>query len=265
MTRINKYLFFIHFIFALASAFAQTTAPNRVIEIKRALQQMEFQIAADLADSAIAHFREYLPAQLAEIHSFRALIFFEQGNRERAEEHLALALQLDPDLQLDSIFFSPQMRQRLEELRPKVVTLNHAAAPTTRYVVVADPRIAATWRSLLLPGWGQHFKGQETKGRIFSIAATALAGATLTSHILRNRAEERYLRAGENNVAARYDTFNRYHQLRNNLALSLGVVWGAAVLDAFIVRVEPASNKIGAAFSPASMMGMAGFAVQIPF
>jgi len=256
---------FLWLVFLLPSTQAQSVSTNRAAEIKRSLQRADFQTAAALADSAIAHFREYLPVQLAEIHSFRALVFFEQGNSERAEEHLALALQLDPDLQLDPIFFSPQVQQRLEELRPKIVTLNHPAAPTTRYIVVADPRIAATWRSLLLPGWGQRFKGQKMKGRIFSIAAAGLAGATLTGHILRDRAEKKYLRTGENEVIARYDTFNRYHQLRNNLALSLGVVWSAAVLDAFVVRVEPASKKIGVVFPPASMMGTVGFAVQIPF
>jgi len=103
--------------------------------------------------------------------------------------------------------------------------------------------------------------GQKTKGRVFSIAAAALAGATFTGHLLRRRAEQKYLRAGENDVAARYGTFNRYHQLRNNLALSLGVVWSAAVLDAFIVRVEPASKKMGIIFLPASMTGTAGLAV----
>jgi tetratricopeptide (TPR) repeat protein len=256
---------FLWLAFLLSSTQAQSVSTTRAAEIKRALQRADFQTAAELADSAIAHFREYLPAQLAEIHSFRALVFFEQGNSERAEEHLALALQLDPDLQLDPIFFSPQMQQRLEELRPKIVTLNPAAAPTTRYIVVADPRIAATWRSLLLPGWGQRFKGQKNKGRIFSITVAALAGATLTGHLLRSHAEKEYLRASENDVVAKYDTFNRYHQLRNNLALSLGVVWSAAVLDAFIVRAEPASNKIGAVFFPASMAGTARFAVQVSF
>jgi len=265
MQRICALFEFLGIVFFLPVLHAQSVSNNRAADIKRALQQVEFQIAAALADSAIAHFREYLPAQLAEIHSFRALIFFEQSNSERAEEHLALALQLDPDLQLDPIFFSPQMQQRLEELRPKIVTLNHAATPTTRYIVVADPRIAATWRSLLLPGWGQQFKEQKTKGRIFSIAAAALAGAIVASHLLRSRAEKKYWRAGENDVVARYDTFNRYHQLRNNLALSLGLVWSAAVLDAFIVRVEPASKKVGVVFPSANMTGAVGLAVRVSF
>lgn len=263
MTHINKIIVLVYGLSVIA-ALAQTAASNRVNEIKRALQQVEFSVAAALADSAIAHFREYQPAELAEIHAFRALVFFEQGQTARAEEHLALALQLNPELQLDPIFFAPQMQQRLEVLRPQIVTL-HRTAPAARYILIADPRIAATWRSLLLPGWGQRFKGQKNKGRIFSIAAATLAGATFSSQLLRNRAEQKYLRAGENEVVARYNTFNRYHQLRNNSALALGAVWGAAVLDAFIVRVEPASHKIGVIFPSTNIPGATGLAVQISF
>ncbi len=231
------------------SLHAQTSSTDRAAEIKRALQQAEFRIAADLADSAIAHFREYTPASLAEIHALRALVFFEQGNVERGEEHLALALQLDPHLQLDPIFFSPQIQQQLEALRAKVATLGNATAPAVRYVVVPDPRIQAAWRSLLLPGWGQRYKGQKAKGRIFSFAAVALAGATITSYVLIEQAEKEYLAAvEEEDIKSRYDTFNRYYLLRNNLALALGVVWGAAVLDALIVRVEPKARRVG--FAP---------------
>jgi hypothetical protein len=253
---------FLWLVLLLPSLRAQSVSTD----IKRALQQAEFQIAADLADSAIVHFREYLPQDLAEIHALRALVFFDRDSVARGEEHLALALQLNPHLQLDPIFFSPQIRQRLEELRPKIAAFNNnAAAPAVRYLVVADPRLEATWRSLFLPGWGQRFKEQKTKGRIFSIAAAVLAGTAMTSHILRSRAEKRYLRAGENEVEARYETFNRYHLLRNNSALSLGVVWGAAVLDALIVPVEPRSRRVGLTWPPHHLPTAAGLSLKITF
>jgi hypothetical protein len=227
-------------------SYAQTGATDRAVEIKRALQQAEFQIAADLADSAIAHFREYTPSQLADIHALRALIFFEQGSSARGEEHLMLALQLDPGLQLDPIFFSPQIREHLEALRPQIVTPGNTNAPAVRYIVVPDLRLEAAWRSLLLPGWGQRFKGQKTKGRLFTISAAALAGATLASHILRERAETKYLETVEEaDIKSRYDTLNRYHLLRNNLAMALGVVWSAAALEALISRVDPKAARVG--------------------
>jgi hypothetical protein len=177
---------------------------------------------------------------------------------------LALALQLNPSLELDPIFFSPQIQQRLEELRPKIAALDNAAAPTVRYLVIADPRLEATWRSLLLPGWGQRFKGQKTKGRIFSIATAVLAGVAMASHILRERAEKKYLNAGEE-VEARYETFNRYHLLRNNMAVGLGVVWGAAVLDALIVRAEPQSIRVGLTLPPHHLPAAAGLSLKITF
>lgn len=226
------------------------TGSDRTVEIKRALQQTQFQAAADLADSAIANFRNYLPEQLAEIHAFRALIFFEHHNLVHAEEHLALALQLNPSLQLDPVFFSPQIQNRLERLRPQIVTLKSTTAPAVRYIVLPDPRIEAAWRSLFVPGWGQRFKGQKAKGKIFSIAAATFASATIASHLLRRRAEKDYLAATDKNeLNVRYDAFNRYHLLRNNLALALGIVWSSQVLDALIIRVEPKSSQVG--FIPA--------------
>jgi hypothetical protein len=194
------------------------------------------------------------------------LVFFDRDSVARGEEHLALALQLNPRLQLDPIFFSPQIQKRLEELRPKIATLNkNAVAPTVRYLVIADPRLKAAWRSLLLPGWGQRFKGQKAKARIFSITAAVLAGTAMASHILRERAETKYLRAGENEVEARYATFNRYHVLRNNLALGLGVVWGAGVLDALVVPVAPRSSRMGWILSPHHLPAATGLALKINF
>jgi hypothetical protein len=76
MLRARELIRFIWIIIIAPFSYAQTGATNRAAEIKRALQQAEFQIAADLADGAIAHFREYAPAPLADIHALRALIFF---------------------------------------------------------------------------------------------------------------------------------------------------------------------------------------------
>ncbi|MDZ7360339.1 MAG: hypothetical protein ONB46_06385 [candidate division KSB1 bacterium] len=246
MKQLFVLLYLIWAIVFASLSHAQSGSAHPAGEIKQALQQAQFQLAADLADSAIASFREYTPNQLAEVHALRALVFFEQGNLTRAEEHLALALQLQSDLQLDPVFFSPQIRQRFEALRLKILIPNQSPSPAVRYVIVPDPRLEAAWRSLLLPGWGQRFKGQTSKGRLFSLATATLAAATITTHVLRERAEQKYLTAGEKEqIAARYDTFNRYHLLRNNLALALGTVWAAAVLDALIVRVEPKSEKVG--------------------
>lgn len=224
---------------------AQDNAASRIKEIQRTLQRAEFQIAADLADSAITHFDDYSPPQLAGIHALRALICTERNESAGVDAHFLSALQLSPDFQLDPIFFSPALQLRFEQLRAKMPKNETPVRVETRYVMLPDPRIEAAWKSLVLPGWGQRSKGQKSKGRIFTISAAALAGATITTHILRKRAEDDYLAANEENVLSRYDTFNRYHQWRNSLALGLGIVWSAAVLDAIITPASHPAVEVG--------------------
>lgn len=229
------------------NAWPQTNAVDRAKEIQRALQRAEYQIASDLADSAIAHFEDFAPAQLVEIHALRALIAFERNELAAADAHFLSVLQLAPDYRLDPIFFSPAMQNRFEELRAKMPKSEPTVRIETRYVMLPDPRVKAAWKSLLLPGWGQRAKGQHKRATFFTVAAASLAAATVTAHVLRQRAEDDYLAATEATVADRYDTFNRYHQWRNSLALGLGVVWSAAVLDALIFPARPVAPTMGVA------------------
>lgn len=230
--------FLLVFIFGVA-ALAQTNAVDRTKEIQRALQRADYAFAQSLADSAIANFKQYAPAQLAEIHTLRALVALEQNQIAIAEAHFMSALQLAPEMRLDPIFFSPTLQARFEELRAKLPKIETPVRVETRYVIVPDPRLKAAGKSLVLPGWGQRAKGHRSRGLIFTTASATLAAATLTSHVLRASAEDQYRNAASENVKQRYDTFNRYHLLRNNLALSLGLVWSANVFDALLSPTTP--------------------------
>jgi hypothetical protein len=230
-------------LYPSGTATAQENTVDPVKEIQRALQHAEYQAAADLADSAIVHFEKYSPAQLAEIHALRGLIAFERNEGAAVDAHFLSALQLAPDHQLDPIFFSPALQGRFELLRAKMPKNETPVRVETRYVMLPDPRLKAAWKSAILPGWGQRSKGQKSKGQVFTISVAVLAGATIAAHVLRERAEDDYLAATEENVVSRYDTYNRYHQWRNSLALGLGIVWGAAVLDALIVPAP--APKVG--------------------
>lgn len=246
-------------LYSVSTARSQGRVVDRVEEIQRALQRAEYQIAADLADSAIVHFDSYTPAQLADIHALRALIALERQENALVDAHFLSALQLAPDYQLDPIFFSPALQARFEQLRAKMPRNEMPARIETRYVMLPDPRVSAAWKSLVLPGWGQRSKGQKNRGKIFTISAAVLAGATITTYFLRERAKDDYLAANEENVVSRYDTFNRYHQWRNSLALGLGLVWGAAVLDALVVSAP--APKVG--FIPSNSLSGASMLLSI--
>lgn len=226
---------------------AQAHPGDRVKEIQRALQRADYDFAGDLADSAIANFEQFAPAQLAEIHALRALTALEQKQPALADAHFLSALQLAPDFRLDPVFFSPTLQARFEQLRAKLPKAENAVRVETRYVTLPDPRINAAGKSLLVPGWGQRAKGHRTRGWLFTSAAATLASATLTAHLLRASAEDDYLKADAQNVTQRYDTFNRYHLLRNNFALGLGLIWSANVLEALLSPAKPAPVSFGIA------------------
>lgn len=246
-------------VLAASAGWTQSTGTGQVDEIRRAIQRGEYSIAAELADSAISHFDQLNPEQLAEIHTFRALIASLRGEPGLIETHFLAALQLNPMHELDPVFFSPTLQQRFERLRARLSKQDQAVRVETRYVMIPDPRLQAAWKSLLLPGWGQRAKGQPGRGWIYSIGAATLATATLTAHLLRRQARERYLEAGEETVEARYQTFNRYHLLRNNLALATAVWWSASALDALIIR--PALPS--ASLKPTAQAGNYGLAFRI--
>lgn len=242
----------------------QTGNLERGEEIKRALQRGDYHNAAALADSAIAHFEDFMPAQLAEIHTLRALLASQRNETAAVDAHFRAALQLARDFRLDPIFFSPALQNRFEQIRSQMPTTETPVRVETRYVMVPDQRVAAAWRSLVLPGWGQRFKGQKIKGNIFLISAATLAGATAATQLLRAHAKEEYLKAEAGEVEARYRTFNRYHLLRNNLALGLGIVWGASALEALIVRATPQENRIGIETRVLISPTFASFSVNFP-
>lgn len=246
-------------------SFSQTNAADRVKEIQRSLQRADYVFAQTLADSAIANFKLFAPHELAEIHTLRALVALEQNQTAAADAHFMSALQLAPELKLDPIFFSPSLQARFEELRAKLPKVETPVRVETRYIVVPDPRIKAAGKSLVLPGWGQRAKGQRTRGLFFTSAAATLAAATVTSHFLRRAAEDDYRNADSENVRARYDTFNRYHLLRNNLALSLGVLWSVNVLEALLAPASPAPIALGVIPSENSSSNKILLAVTITF
>lgn len=260
-------LFFLVIPLFSLSLHAQTAEENTVAAIYDALRTGDFTTARLRADSALASYFSFSAPSLAEIHTLRALIYDYGGNEREVTNHFTLALQLDPQVRLDPLFFSPKLQQMLERLRQQQADnairsgSNDLPAAEIRYISVQDPRVAAALRSLLLPGWGQLYKNQKTRGYLFLGLASGLAIATAATHFARDDAEKKYHRSRDPvAVSALYKDFERLHIARNNLALATGIVWAAAFLDALVVL--PKTDKF--ALRPTSTPGLA-LRISLPF
>jgi hypothetical protein len=99
-------------------------------------------------------------------------------------------------------------------------------------------RPAAAWRSALLPGWGQFYKSQKTKGIILG---GAFWGSLTTAIIAASReedAKQNYVDAVEPaEITAAYSTYNNWYKIRRILTITTAALWiitvGDAALDGY--------------------------------
>ncbi len=101
----------------------------------------------------------------------------------------------------------------------------------------------AALRSLLLPGWGQHFNRQKAKGTsLFLATAASLTGAV----ILRSRAQQTlsdYRNKGLPNDPL-YDKYEDQHLQSMILQGATAGFWLFAVVDAYLqARIIPANQE----------------------
>ena len=232
---------------AVLPAHGQSSGAAVVAEIRQAYERLDYAEAEAKAREALAANADLTVDQLVEIHTLLGLIAFSDNRETEARAQFLSALTLNPDLELDPLLVSPKILAFFDELKQsqrRATTEEDPAAGAVRYVRVEDPRAAAAMRSLLLPGWGQQYKGQKTKGWLLTGLWGLAAAGTVAAHLRRNQTRDAYL--AETNpdlVRARYDTFNTWHKVRNNLALATALLWAYSYFDALLVRPAPPGGR----------------------
>ncbi len=169
--------------------------------------------------------------ELARAHLMLGIVDFSENKSEAARSNFSAAMQLDPSARPDPLTVSPKIVDFFESVRSSVA--RRPDQVPIRYVTVADPRPAAALRSMVLPGWGQYYKGQKAKAIVAGGAWAGAVTGTLIAHRARNRARQLYI--DEQNpvlVADRYTVFNNRQKLRNTLAVSAVAVWLISYIDA---------------------------------
>jgi len=233
----------------IAPAWAQVGDPPHPDSIWAAYHQFDYAAAQELAQQAIQAFEQYDPEALADVYVVLALIASAEERTTDARSAFTRALELYPDLQLDAIQVSPKILDLFEEIRARLGQVNReddaGAGATPRYVRVPDNRAEAALRSMVLPGWGQLYKGERTKGRLLVAVWGVTAAGGITTHVLRQQARSTYLDAATPDEAEdRYPVFNRWHKARNVLFLGAVGVWLYGYLDALVSAQPPAPNPL---------------------
>jgi hypothetical protein len=215
--------------------FAQTQLPvPSISDITSAFQNLDYKRTLNLTDAATERFNDYNTDELVLIYQFRALSFYYIGQEDDAKNAFISLLSIRPDHQLDPVMVSPKIIQFYEKL--KIQNREEVSDNTRiqiRYVQLQDPRPGAGWRSLVLPGWGQIYKQQETKGYVILSAFALNAVALITSIVKENDAHNVYRGTiHPDEIDRTYDEYNKWHRTRQYLTYSQVIIWAFAVGDA---------------------------------
>ena len=253
-------------------ALAQNDDTALLKEIQKAYNELNYTEAEIKAKSALENYQDLTSSQLAEVHKTLALIYYSQNRSTESRRQFEVALSLNQELKLDPLFVSPKILEFYDQLKAEwqlSKQQNSDVQNPIRYVLINDPRPAAALRSMILPGWGQVYKGEKRKGFILAgLWGFGIAGSVIT-HFARQDAEDKYLsETNPGQINSRFNSFNKMHKLRNSLLLFSAGVWLYSYVDAILknkplAKSSPLTKRV--VFSPEISSKHTFLKVQIKF
>ena len=197
--------------------------------------------AAELA--ALRGLREIESADDLEKLRFHALLGFvyvARDQNEAAKAEFLKVLAANPAYEPDPVTTSPKILEIFRQARAEYM-LRVASEPAIYRMPQADVRIAASWRSLLVPGLGQFYKQQSTKGAAIMAAQALSLAALVFLQTEVNRRHDDYLQIrdfDDPNVEDRYQEYRLAYQTRNVVGyITLGI-YLANYFDALYAPVK---------------------------
>lgn len=219
-----------------------------------AFQTLKYDNAQQFARQITEKYDSHTRFELLEAHKILGIIAYQSDQKtNEATVQFEQALSLDQTTTLDSIYASPRTIQFFETLKSKFIAENKfdlsEKSVSYRYLIQPDPRPNATFRSMVLPGWGQIYKNDTRKGYLL-ITSSALTMITVgLFHVLQNNAHSDYLNAtAPDDIQQKYDRYNQRYKIRNNAALLGGGVWIYAFFDALLVPPKTSKTKVTISF-----------------
>lgn len=203
-------------------------------QIITSFERLNYKETLDLTSRALDNYQAYTPEELVTIHKYRAFASYYLGDEQQSELSFKSALSINPQLELDPVVISPKIINFFNQIAESFpIEPMYPETVETRYIQLSDLRPAAAWRSLILPGWGQLYKGEKTKGYIVFSAFVLNAAGLITAIINEQNAREDYLaQTNPQAINSTYNSYDNWFQARQILTYSQLVIWAYAFGDA---------------------------------
>jgi hypothetical protein len=190
------------FLVCVANATAQESRPPDADSVRTLYQALDYEAAERAAVAALDSDVVRTVSELAELHFMLGLIRYVRSDTLAARADFETVLSLDESYQPDPVLVSPRATSFFEQVRSDYRFTQPPGPEATRYLLVYDLRPGATLRSAILPGWGQWYRGDRTRGTVLGVAWVAAAGTAAALHILDEGDQDRSVARGAATAAA---------------------------------------------------------------
>jgi hypothetical protein len=241
-----KYLILGVLILACANLCAQesTLADGLLLEAKTAYDDGRFD-EAELA--ALRGLHEVETDELATIpfHALLGFVYVARDQTDFAYREFYKAVAINPAYDLDPVMISPKILEVFRRAKTDYMDML-MEQPAIYRLPQADVRMAASARSLILPGWGQYYKQQRIKGTVFIAAQVLTLAALGVLQAEVGRRHDDYLAVkGQNSpiIEDRFQEYRRAYRARNAVGFFTLGIYIVNYLDALYTPISHSSGR----------------------
>jgi hypothetical protein len=234
----NKYLIIVLVFLSLFLYNQQAQAQNdlnEISQIKYLYDDLRFEEAIQFGRKYLKESNDLGSKQLTYIHQYLAFSFFNIGETDSARVHFLSLLSVTPEKELNPLETSPKIIDFFNQTKSDFQEINDQKKFISypEYIFLEDKRPGAAWRSAILPGWGQFYKGQSTRGYILGGAFITSAVILGVSIVNENKYRDSYLAGTDpQDISDYYDKYNNWSKVRQISTYTTIGIWILSFADA---------------------------------
>ncbi len=175
-----------------------------------------------------------------DVHLMRANVFYQNGDELSIKKSFENILIIKKNYTPDPSNISPKLIAIFNEVKTEYLRdhpdekQQQDSTQIRQEIKSLNPYVmkSAMAQNILLPGLGQFYIGNNTKGLLTTSVSTLSLGAMIYSVLNTNIKEDAYLKETDKLlIQQKYDDYNKSYKFRNVLIITYAVVWLYSQID----------------------------------
>ncbi len=218
---------------------------NTISNLKNQLESFQYNQVIINANELLKNKGKLSDENIIEIYKLKAIAQYSLQEEKSAKESFFNILKIDTTFSLDAATTSPKIISFFDQVKTDYLQVleNENQMIKAKTDTVYVPKVIhseesnsvirqAAIRSIILPGWGHLYLGDNLKGTILTSLSLIALGSSIYFIIDSNNKERSYLDASDPTlIQLRYNDYNKSYKMKNISLISLAAVWLYSQID----------------------------------